>query len=143
MLGEFKTRRRAGGGAGRSSGSDPEVGEPGENSDQPFKRRGCGQVQGWVWQLYLRGWPLSRCVDSDVHPSACSLCPFPVWSHTLILKQPSAAPCPRSRPHRLHPHSPLSNIELNHFLTFRKETPSREMPPSSPPPPVLSNKSRR
>lgn len=84
---------------------------------------------------------VSWCLDSrDVHLSASSLCPFPIWSHTLILKQLSAAALPT-----FPTFSPtrLSNIELNHFLAFRKETPSREMPPSSPPPPVLSNKSRR
>lgn len=29
-------------------GSEPEVSEPGQNSDVPLKQRGCGQMQGWV-----------------------------------------------------------------------------------------------
>ena len=33
---------------GEARGSEPKVGDPGENADEPFKRRGCGQMQGWV-----------------------------------------------------------------------------------------------
>ena len=33
---------------GEAGASEPEVGDPGENSEEPFKRRGCGQMQGWL-----------------------------------------------------------------------------------------------
>ena len=54
--------------------------------------------------------PESWCLDSgDVHPSASSLYPFPIWSYTLILRQlsPAALPTFPTPP----PSAPLASTE--------------------------------